>query len=348
MPVSPIRSFDEFRDVIVAYRLPRILLTALDLDLFTVMGTRSWTVPALARQLRVSARGLEILCRNLASAGVLKKHGAWYRNGSLAVTVLNAKSPQYRGAYLELLRGQWEDWSKLTESVRTGRPVEHEDPDDPDYRRQFTWAMHHRSSHVAPQVAAQINLNAVETLLDLGGGPGTYALAFLARHPKLRATVCDRPPALEVAKEIAAPLKHGRRLSYLPLDFMNRAIPGRYDVIWLSNVLHIYSPSENQRLFRRLVKALTPRGRLLIQDAFCHDPNGLSPQETNLFAVTMLLFTETGNTYGAKETAKWLREAGFGRVRRIKLRKGTEDWEGGLLEASQPNRHGGIRAHQPG
>src|SRR5437867_6681544 len=124
MSVSSIGGFDEFRDVVCAYRLPRILLTALDLDLFTVMGTRSWAVPALARQLRVSTRGLDILCRNLASAGVLKKHGIRYRNGSLAVTVLNAKSPQYRGAYLELLRGQWEDWSKLTESVRTGRPVE--------------------------------------------------------------------------------------------------------------------------------------------------------------------------------------------------------------------------------
>ncbi|HKW85904.1 MAG TPA: methyltransferase [Nitrospiraceae bacterium] len=333
-----ISSFDDFRDAISAYRLPRILLTALDLDLFTVMGARSWTVPVLAKRLRVSSRGLDILCRNLASAGVLKKNSAQYRNGSLALTVLNAKSPQYRGAYLDLLRGQWEDWSKLTESVRTGRPVEHEDPDDPDYRRRFTWAMHHRSSHVALQVAAQVNLKGVETLLDLGGGPGTYALAFLARHPRLRATVCDRPPALEVAKEIAAPLKHGRRLSYLPLDFMDRAIPGKYDVIWLSNVLHIYSPSENQQLFRRLVKALAPGGRLLIQDAFWHDRNGLYPQETNLFAVTMLLFTETGNTYGARETAEGLREAGFGRVRRITLRKGTEDWEGGLLEASRPNR----------
>ncbi len=321
MHMSPMRDFDEFRDAISAYRLPRILLTALDLDLFTVMGARSWTVPVLAKRLRVSTRGLNILCRNLASAGVLKKNGAQYRNGSLALTVLNAKSQQYRGAYLELLRGHWEDWSQLTKSVRTGRPVEHEDPDDPDYRRQFTWAMHHRSSHVAPHVAAQINLKGVETLLDLGGGPGTFALAFLARHPTLRATVCDRPSALEVAKEIA---------------------------IWLSNVLHIYSPSENQRLFRRLVKALTPRGRLLIQDAFCHDRNGLSPQETNLFAVTMLLFTETGNTYGARETAEWLREAGFGMVRRIRLRKGTEDWEGGLLEASRPNRHEETRLRRQG
>ena len=348
--IRAIRDFNDFRDAVAAYRLPRILLTALDLDLFTVMGARSWKVPALAKRLRVSARGLEILCRNLASAGVLKKQGADYRNGALAGTTLNARSPGYRGAYLDLLRGQWEDWSQLTNSVRRGRPVEHDDPDDPEYRRAFTWAMHHRSTDVAPQVAAQINLKGVKTLLDLGGGPGTYALAFLARNPALRATVCDRPAALKVAREIAAPLGHGRRLDYLPLDFMSRPIPGRYDVIWYSNVLHIYSPAQNKALLRRLTSALTPGGRLIIQDAFVHDRSGLHPEEANLFAVTMLLFTEGGNTYGVDETTDWLREAGFGKVRPITLRDGTGDWEGGLLEAcrsnQRPNRNRGSRARR--
>lgn len=329
-----LRNFDDFRDAIFAFRLPRILLTAIELDLFTAMGGRPWTVPVLAKRLRVSQRGLDILCRNLASAGVLRKQGTQYRNGTLAGTALNAKHKAFRGAYLGLLRSQWDDWSRLTDSVRHGRPVEHEAPDDPAYRRRFSWAMHQRSLEVAPQVAAQVNLRKTKTLLDLGGGPGTYALAFLAKNPNLRATVCDRTPALEVAKEIAATLTHGRRLSYLPLDFMSRKIPGKYDAIWYSNVLHIYSPAENQRLFRKLTSALTPGGRLFIQDAFLLDRKGLYPQEANLFAVTMLLFTEGGNTYGSHETEAWLRQAGFAKVKRINLRKGTEDWEGGLLEAS--------------
>jgi SAM-dependent methyltransferase len=316
-------------------------LTALELDLFTVMGRRSWTVPSLAKRLRVSRRGLEILCRNLACARLLRKQGLLYRNGRFAGTALNAKHKAFRGAYLDLLRGQWDDWSCLTDSVRSGKPVEHEAPDDPKYRRQFSWAMHQRSLDVAPQVAAQVNLKGVKTLLDLGGGPGTYALAFLAKNPDLAATVCDRAPALEVAKEIAASLKHGRRLSYLPLDFMSRKIPGRYEVIWYSNVLHIYSPLENQRLFRKLASVLAPGGRLIIQDAFLLDREGLYPQEASLFAVTMLLFTEGGNTYTARETERWLRQAGFAEVKRITLRRGTEDWEGGLLEASIAKRRSG-------
>lgn len=347
MTIKPLRSFDEFRDVVAAYRLPRILLTALELDLFTVIGARTWTVPALAKKLGASRRGLDILCRNLASAGVLIKRGTSYRNGTVARTALNARNPEYRGGYLNLIRDQWNDWGRLTESVKTGRPVPDDTPpDDPEYRRQFTWAMHHRSLDVAPHVAAQINLKGARTLLDLGGGPGTYALEFLARNPKLQATVADRPSALEVAKEIAATLKHGRRLSYLPLDFLKDEIPGRYDVIWFSNVLHIYSPAENKQLFRKMTAALTPGGRLLIQDAFLLDHNGLYPQEANLFAVTMLLFTEAGNTYSLHETAEWLREVGFQKIRPLTLKNGTGDWEGGLLEASHLKVQAKIRARR--
>jgi SAM-dependent methyltransferase len=333
---STIHTFEDFREAVAAYRLPRIIFTALDLDLFTTIGDRSWSVPPLARKLRVSARGLDILCRNLACAGLLIKSGGRYRNGPLARKELNRKSPAYRWAYLDLLRNHWDDWSTLTRSVRLGRPVAANDaPDDPAYRRRFTWAMHHRSLDVAPKVAAQVDLRGAGMLLDLGGGPATYALAFLRRNPALTATVCDRAPALNVAKEIAARVPHGRRLSYLPLDFVSKPIPGRYDVIWFSNVLHIYSPEENQRLFRKMARALAPGGRLLIQDAFLHDKNGLHPQEASLFAVTMLLFTDRGNTYSVRETTAWLKRAGFGRVRTLRMKRKAEDWDGGILEATK-------------
>jgi SAM-dependent methyltransferase len=169
--------------------------------------------------------------------------------------------------------------------------------------------------------------------LDLGGGPATYALAFLARNRQLRATVCDRPAALEVAKEIAASHKAGDRLSYLSFDFMQEPIAGQYEVVWYSNVLHIYSAEENRGLFSKILRALTPGGRLIIQDAFLHDREGLFPAEASLFAVTMLLFTEGGNTYAIREIIDWLRQAGYVNVKPIRMKKKGEDWDGGLLQA---------------
>lgn len=328
-----IKTFDEFRDALSAYRLPRVILTALELKIFTVVGTRTWMLSDLARELKVSERGLSILCRNLAMAGLLHKKGDRYRNSRLAVTALNAADPGYRGNYLDLITSHWADWMRLTESVRTGEPLDKDEPEAPDYRRRFTWAMHHRTLETAPKIAAQIPLKGAGTLLDLGGGPGTYAMAFLAKNPGLRATVCDRPAALDVAREIAATHKAGARLSYMPLDLLTEAIPGSFDVIWYSNVLHIYSPEQNQAVFRRAKAALTPGGRIIIQDAFLHDREGLFPEEASLFAVSMLLFTESGNTYSVAEATAWLKGAGFGSVRLRRMTKGMEDWEDGILEA---------------
>ncbi len=331
-----IATFEDFRDAVSAYRLPRVLLAGLELDLFTTVGARTWTIAELARELKVSERGLAILCRNLAMAGVLQKKGDLYKNSRLAATALNANHPAYRGSYLDLIKNHWTDWLRLPESVRSGLPIDHDVPDGPDYRRQFTWAMHHRTLETAPAIATQVNLRQARTLLDLGGGPGTYAMAFLAKNPRLRATVCDREAALEVAKEIAATHRAGRRLSYLPLDFTTTPIPGVYDVIWLSNVLHIYSPEDNLAIFRRALAALTPGGRFILQDAFLHDREGLYPAEASLFAVSMLLFTEGGNTYSVAETTKWLKDAGFGPVKMLRVKKGIEDWEDGILEARAP------------
>ena len=336
---EPIKTFEQFRDAFSTYRLPMVILSALELRLFTVIGKRAWMLANLVRELKVSERGLSILCRNLAMAGLLHKKGSQYRNSRLAATALNADDPAYRGSYLDLITRHLTDWLHLAEAIRTGEPLGKNEPEDPDYRRNFTWAMHHRTLETAPMIAAQIPLTGAKALLDLGGGPGTYAMAFLAKNPGLRATVCDRPDALEVAKEIAATHKAGARLSYLALDLLKEDIVGTYDVIWYSNVLHIYSPEENRNVFRRAQAALVPGGRLIIQDAFLHDREGLLPDEASLFAVSMLLFTEAGNTYSVAETTAWLKEAGFGSVKLLKMKKGTEDWEGGILEAAISARH---------
>ena len=328
----PVRTMDDFRDVIYTFRLSRVFATALDLDLFTQMGNRFWTPKSLARTLKASERGVEIILRNLKTAGLLTQRGTTYGVEKLGRTFLNRNSLSHQGAYLELVHRQWENWAQLTDSVRTGKPIENDGPDDPEYRRSFTWAMHQRSIRPAKQVAAQLDLNNAQTLLDVGGGPGTYALEFLKKHSTLRAGIWDRQPALEVAREIAQPLRHGKRLSCYPGDLFDNPVPGKFDVMWISNVLHIFSPAENKTLFRKLKRALNPGGRILIQDTFLMNKPGCDALETNLFAVTMLLFTPTGNTYSAQDVQQWLKTSGLKKTRCLQLQKGTGDWDGVIIE----------------
>ena len=146
----------------------------------------------------------------------------------------------------------------------------------------------------------------------------------------------DRPAALEVAQMLAKQASVESRLFLQAGNFIKDKIAGTYDIVWYSNVLHIYSPSENLKVFRKIRRALKPGGRLFIQDTFLQDPQGLRPLEANLFAVTMLLYTDTGNTYPLQDVRTWLHKAGLNRTRLIQLQKGTGDWEGQLLEARRP------------
>ena len=333
---TSIQSFKQFRDVVYSFRVSRIIFTALDLDLFNIMGTQSWTVAQLSKQVKTSARGLEILCRSLASTGLLVKSQVGYRTSTFVNRYLQKSSKEFRGDYLALIQRQWKEWSRLTEVVTSGVPLDSKEPETPEYRRSFTWAMHHRSQEPAQQVAKQVSMKTARSFLDLGGGPGTYALAFLKNNPQLQATVLDRPAALEVAQTLAKQDSVESRLSLQAGNFFNDKILGTYDIVWYSNVLHIYSPSENLKVFRKIKRALKPGGRLLIQDTFLEDPQGLRPLETNLFAVTMLLYTDTGNTYPIQDIRTWLQKAGLNRIRLIRLQKGTGDWEGQLLEARRP------------
>ncbi len=337
MPQNPsIRSFKQFRDLVYGFRLPKIIFSALELDIFNVMGKQTWTISRLAKQLNASHRGMEILCRNLASVGLLQKVQTGYQASMFTKTYLQKDSADYRGDYLALMQRQWGEWSRLTEVVKSGIPIDNQEPETPEYRRSFTWAMHHRSQDLAQQVAKQIRMKSARSFLDLGGGPGTYALAFLQNNPHLQATVLDRQAALEVAQMLANQVSAGSRLSFQAGNFLEDKIPGTYDIVWYSNVLHIYSPSENLKIFRKIKRALKPGGRLLIQDTFLQDAQGLRPLETNLFAVTMLLYTDTGNTYSLQDVRTWLHKAGLSRTRLIRLTQGTGDWDGQLLEGRWP------------
>ena len=332
-PNTSIQSFKQFRDITYNFRLSRIIFTAFDLDLFNHMGHRTWTIAQLSKQTQTSQRGLSILCRCLASAGLLVKSPAGFQVSRFAKTYLQKKSKGFRGDYLTLIQRQWKEWSRLTEVVTSGMPIDSQESETPEYRRSFSWAMHHRSQEPAKQVAQQLPMKSARTFLDLGGGPGTYAVAFLKKNPQLQASVMDRPAALEIARVLAKQSSMKSRLSFHAGNFIEDKIVGKYDIIWYSNVLHIYSPAENLKVFRKIKRALNPGGRLLIQDTFLQDPQGLRPLEANLFAVTMLLYTDTGNTYPLKDVRSWLHKAGLNRTRRIRLKQGTGDWEGHILEA---------------
>lgn len=175
--------------------------------------------------------------------------------------------------------------------------------------RTLTLALAGRARNVAPVLAERYPLDGARLLLDVAGGTGIYAIAYLLRHPELHAIVWDRPEVLKVAREMAEAHGVADRLGLMAGDMFHDPVPIGADVVLLSNVLHDWDIVDCWSLISRLSHGLPVGGKLLIHDVFLDDDLG-GPLPIALYSASLFQLTE-GRAYSAAEYRTWLRDAGF-------------------------------------
>ena len=188
--------------------------------------------------------------------------------------------------------------------------------------------MHERSHVLAePTVRAMHLPSSAQRFLDLGGGPGSYAIGLARRYPKLQGVILDQ--TVTVAKQLIR--KHGLagRLTVRAGDIFKDDLGSGYDAVLCSNVIHIFNESENRKLLRRAARALRAGGRLFIVEFFL-ESNRTAPAKSAVFSVMMYLYTVTGRCYSWIEVEGWLKALGLGRFKRHRI---TPDI--GTLEATK-------------
>ncbi len=318
--------FETYRESVIAqsYDLikARVLQSALELDVFERIGTEAKTVRTLAQEMGADERALELFLNALVSLGWLEGTGHGYRNTKYGLEVFLKDKPFYVGDTLLLHSASVADWLKLSEVVKTGKPVqapEFLDLENPARVRLFIRAMHNTAVGHASTLAKKLPLYNVRTFLDLGGGSGAFTIEFLKANPGLQATLFDLPTTLEVAKEYVANAGLSERVQFRAGDFMKDPLEGTYGFCFLSHVVHGLSVDENKALFQKIFPVVTSGGRLVIQDFFLNT-NRQAPQFGAVFSLNMLLHTTSGRSYTFDEVTEWLKAAGFDRVEPLFLK----------------------------
>jgi ubiquinone/menaquinone biosynthesis C-methylase UbiE len=320
--------FEQFIEMTDKLEEANILISALELRMFTHLGKKFCSVTEIAKKLKAPKEGIEAILNALVAIGAARKQKGQFANTSETYKNFCESSPHYKKGTVFLRKENRSEWENLISVVKNGRDLEEfEGGDDPEFRDLFTYAMHERSLAYAKPLAEAIARNPVGNIADLGGGPGSYSAEILRKDKKARATLIDRPAAIKVAKEILGKGALSKRFSFIEGDFFEIALEEKYDSVLFSNILHIYNESENKGLFKKIYKALNPGGRLLIVDLFLNDDQ-TSPYNAALFSLTMLMYTKTGRTYTFSETEATLNKTGFGKFKRFKIGKGSS-----LIEA---------------
>lgn len=299
------------------------LYAAVKLDLFTVLdqaGSENGLSPdELAARLGCEARATGMLVTALTALNYLERAGGAVRLTGASKKYLSAASPDYFGFIIKHMSNILPSWINLTQAVATGQMVAAKatlTTEDPDEREDFLMGMFNTARQQADQVAEALDLTGRRRLLDLGGGPGAYAVHFCLRYPELTAVVFDQPTTEKFARSTFKRFGLESRIEFAGGDFLKDDLSGGFDVAWLSQVLHGEAPPEAARLVARGAEALSPGGLLAIQE-FILDDDRNGPARSALFALNMLVQTPGGQAYTESEIADMMVRAGLRDVKRL-------------------------------
>ncbi len=311
------QSINDILDMAYGYQRSRILFTASELDVFSLIGTESKTAEEIAISLNSDTRATERLLNALCAIGLLEKNLKKYSNSSLSLRFLVKSKPEYIGL-MEHCSDLWEQWGNLTEAVKLGKPPRPRAINELRDKEveAFIEAVHWRSKILAPEIADLIDLKNVDKIMDLGGGVGDYAIEFIKKKPGLKADLFTYPNCSYYAEEHLRSLHEPSISDNIEIktgDIVEDDIENGYDLIFLSFVFQQHDIWTNMKLAKKVRDALKNGGLIVIQDILIDD-NRISPEFNAMYSLELLVNTDGGETYTRSDLWLILKEAWFSGV----------------------------------
>jgi len=311
------------RDLAMGFQQSRVLLTAVELRLFSLLGDAGLTSAELAGRAATDPRATDRLLNALCALELLVKRDGRFWNTPESRRYLDDGSPEY-AAGLGHTAGMWHMWSGLTDAVREGKPALRAAINDRGdaWLKPFIAAMHYRAAQQAPRVARLIDLDGVDRVLDVGGGSGAFAMAFAEKKPGLIAVIFDLPNVLPLTREYIAAAELTSCVTTAVGDYLVDPLPTGFDLVFLSAVIHSNSAAQNAALIRSCAAALNPGGRVAVVD-WVMDDDRVAPAGGAFFALNMLVATDHGDTFTEAEIRGWMAGAGLAPGPRIETGSGA-------------------------
>jgi len=310
------------REFASSFQKSRILLSSFELDIFTNIEESGITNKQISYNLNLDEHACERLMNALVSLGFLKKKNQLFYNTTESFAFLSKKSPDYLGGLMHS-NHLWNTWSNLTKVIKTGVSAH---PDEinsrgEDWLTPFITAMHDRAKKQAPLQLASIDLSEIKSILDIGGGSGAYSMEFASRKPSIDATVFDLPNVVPITKVFLEKEGFSDKVKTYAGDYTTDDLPGGFDMVFLSAIIHSNSLEVNADLIKKCFGSLNKNGRIVIQDWIMNNDR-TQPTPGAVFAINMLVGTESGDCYTEQEVTEMLSAAGFKDISRTEFETG--------------------------
>jgi SAM-dependent methyltransferase len=300
----------------------RIIQAAVQLGIFDAIGNDALEAGTVAKSLNLESRATDLMLNALTALGLLCKRTERFCLTDVSLKYLKHGTPEYLGGMIGFDASLWACWEQLPDAVRNGLPVRPANmyQDDPTETETFVRAMDSlvKARGDAEVMGKAFDWNNATELLDVGSGPATYPIALCKSFPALRATIFDLTGTLKFTQSYVREAGLEDQIRLIPGDYRKDTIPGSYDIVFLSNIIHAEGESDNESLVCKLAAVLNPGGRFVIKDHIL-DESHAHPSEGAIFSLLMLLTTAAGRCYSFREIRGWMERAGLRNAHQIAL-----------------------------
>jgi len=314
---------DRLFEIGSAYRQAKVLLSAVELGVFSELAAGPLDARDLASRIRVHGRSARDFFDALVATGLLTRDDEGrYRNTEESDFYLDRAKPTYLGASFDQYnRREYALWGSLTQSLRTGNPAaETHGQDhfgslysDAARFRTFVAAMTSGSLLAAQGIAHQFPWENYQTLCDVGTAQGCLPVQVALAHPHVSVIGFDLPMLRSAFEEYAVERNVADRVSFAGGDFFKDPLP-QADVIVLGRVLHNWDLEAKKMLLDKAYRAIRTGGAVIVYDMLIDDDRRTSTIGL-LSSLNMVLWTTGGFGYTATDCTGWMRSAGFAKTK---------------------------------
>jgi len=304
-----------------AYWDSQTLLTANRLGVFDFLAEGARTAEEVAAGLQLDPRSTGLFLRACVGLGFLVDEAGRFANAPVAAMFLVKRSPAFMGNAIRYSDQLYATWGRLEDALRSGQPALAAEAylgDNPVRTRTFVQAMHERAVGVARALVGILDLKGRRSMLDVGGGPGTYSVLLTERFPGLTAEVLELPGVAAVARELVAAAGASDRVALRDGDYHSSDFGSGKDVVLMSGMFHRETEQACRRLIARAADCLEPSGLLVVSDVFT-DRGGTQPTFAAMFGLNMMLTAPDGGVHSDADVQTWMADSGFRELRVVPL-----------------------------
>jgi predicted O-methyltransferase YrrM len=314
---------ERIQTLIQRFADPAALLAALELDLFTHLGSGPRPVADLAAEIPADPDRLLVLLEALTLTGlVVKDEDGSFRSERDAAHFLDRSKHDYL-AEIEGLRLRFETLLATARSIREDAPAM---PAEVEGLADDVCAARVHAAHGEALAAGRALLESLglapeagvlapQSLLDLGGGSGGLAIAACQAVPELTATIVERPRMAEIAKLYVAHAGLAGRIEVRAGDLTADGPAAKVECVVLRLVLQCLAPRQAAIVIARAATMLEEGGCLHLVDWAAED-GGRGRDQAVRQNLLLLNSYQEGRVHAAGELEAWLQAAGLNEIQK--------------------------------